>query len=272
MKISRSGYCAWKKRKEDRQKKEMKYSDEIKEIFDESNGTYGADRVCGELRTRGYTASYKRVRSIMEELGLRSIHCRRRQRSLTDSRKARSDDYENLVKDLEISEPFQVLSSDITYIRTSEGFEYLCQIRDVASGIVLAEKMSDHMKAELVVDTIKRAIGRYGLPGGCIFHSDRGSQYTSDSVKTLLTSVKIRQSFSRIGRPGDNAWSESFFANLKKEAVHWRNFRTRQEAREAIFAYIEGFYNTKRIQKRLGYMSPAGWLKHYLHLSSLTVA
>jgi putative transposase len=91
-------------------------------------------------------------------------------------------------------------------------------------------------------------------------------------VKTLLNSIKIRQSFSRVGKPGDNAWSESFFANLKKEAVHWRTFRTRQEARDAIFAYIEGFYNSRRIQKRLGYMSPAGWLKHHLHLSSLSVA
>ncbi len=104
MNISRSGYCAWKKRKDDKEKKEKTYADEIKKIFDESNGTYGPDRVCGELRKRGITASYKRVRTIMENLGLRSIHCQRRQRSLTDSRKARGDDYENLVKDLEITE------------------------------------------------------------------------------------------------------------------------------------------------------------------------
>jgi len=272
MNISRSGYCAWKKRKDDKAKKEKTYADKIKKIFDESNGTYGPDRVCGELRKRGFTASYKRVRSIMENLGLRSIHCQRRQRSLTDSRKARGDDYENLVKDLEITEPFQVLSSDISYIRTTEGFEYLCQVRDVVSGIVLAHKMADHMKAELVAETIKLAVGRHRLPEDCIFHSDRGSQYTSDMVKTLLNSIKIRQSFSRVGKPGDNAWSESFFANLKKEAVHWRTFSTRLEARDAIFAYIEGFYNSRRIQKRLGYMSPAGWLKHHLHLSSLSVA
>ena len=112
----------------------------------------------------------------MEKLGLRSIHCQRRQRSLTDSRKARGDDYENLLKDLEITEPFQVLSSDISYIRTTEGFEYLCQVRDVVSGIVLAHKMSDHMKAELVVETVKLAVGRHRLPEDCIFHSDRGSQ------------------------------------------------------------------------------------------------
>jgi putative transposase len=92
-------------------------------------------------------------------------------------------------------------------------------------------------------------------------------QYTS-----VLASVKIRQSFSRAGKPCDNAWSERFFANLKKEAVHWKTFRTRQEARDAIFTSTEGFYNSRRIQKRLWFMSPAGLLKHHLHLSSLNVA
>lgn len=99
----------------------------------------------------------------MEDIVLRSIHFQRRQRSLTDSRKDRGDDYENLVKDLEITEPYWVLSSYISNVRTTEGFEYHCHIRDVASGIVLAHKMSDHMKAELVVDTIKQAVGRYRL-------------------------------------------------------------------------------------------------------------
>ena len=272
LKISRSGYCAWKKRKDDRQRKAEIYAAEITKIFSDGKGTYGADRVCGELRKNGYKASFKRVKAIMEQLGLKSIHCRRRQRSLTDSRKAHSDDYVNLVKDMKITEPFQVISSDISYVRTGEGFEYVCQIRDVVSGIVLAHTMSDHMKAELVVDAIKRAVGRYGLPAGCIFHSDRGSQYTSEAVKHLLASRGILQSFSRVGKPGDNSWSESFFANMKKEAVHWRFFKTRIEAREAIFAYIEGFYNSRRIQKRLGYLSPLGWLKHHLPLFSRTVA
>ena len=129
------------------------------------------------------------------------------------------------------------------------------------SGMVLAESMMEHMKAELVVQAIKNAMRRWQLPEGTIFHSDRGCQYTSSAVREQLKRYNIRQSFSRVGKPGDNAWSESFFANFKKETIHWRWFPTRAQAREAVFAYIEGFYNTRRVQKRLGYLSPKQWLK-----------
>ncbi len=134
------------------------------------------------------------------------------------------------------------------------------RLKDVKSGIVLAESMSEHVKAELVVKTIRKALRRWDIPTGCIFHSDRGSQYTSESVMRLLAKEGVRQSFSRVGTPGDNSWSESFFSNLKKETVHWTHFQTRDEARQKIFAYIEGFYNTRRVQKRLGYLSPMQWL------------
>jgi putative transposase len=134
------------------------YKKMIKTIFQESNGTYGVDRICGELRKRGKTASYHRVKGFMDDMGLHSIHKRRRQKSLTDSRKARGDEYVNLVKDLEITEPFQAVSSDISYIRTMEGFECLCTVKDIASGIVLAETMAEHMSSELVLVTIKKAL------------------------------------------------------------------------------------------------------------------
>src|SRR5690554_150118 len=117
--------------------------------------TTRVDRICGCLRNRGFTASYKRVQRIMKELGLVSIHRRRRQRSLTDSRKSRSSEYPNLVRELNVTRPFQVISSDISYIRTSEGFEYLCTVKDVESGVVLAQSMAENMKADLVVKTIK---------------------------------------------------------------------------------------------------------------------
>ena len=116
--VSLSGYYSWKDRKEQRQKEVDEYKKMIKTIFQESNGTYGVDRICGELRKRGKIASYHRVKRFMDDMGLHSIHKRRRQRTLTDSRRARGDEYVNLVKDLEITEPFQVVSSDISYIRT----------------------------------------------------------------------------------------------------------------------------------------------------------
>jgi putative transposase len=208
----------------------------------------------------------------MKDLGLVSVHHRRRQRSLTDSRKSRGLKYPNLVRDLDINKPFQVISSDISYIRTAEGFEYLCTIKDVATGIVLAHSMANNMKVELVEKTITKAVNRWQLPAGCIHHSDRGSQYTAESVSNLLQKHGILQSFSRVGKPGDNSWSESFFANLKKEVVHWRHFQTREEVRQAIFAYIESFYNTRRVQKRLGYLSPLEWLNHHNELTLAGVA
>jgi len=270
--VSRSGYYEWKKTRDIRENAVNIYTETIRKIFDESGGSYGVERVCAELRKKGFTASFRRVRDKMAEQGLKSVHLRRRQRSLTDSSRARGEGYPNLVADLDITKPFHVVSSDISYIRTKEGFEYLCQVKDVASGIVLAHSMSERMKAGLVADTIRQMLKRWKLPTGCIFHSDRGSQYTSSVVKELLNSHKIMQSYSRVGKPGDNSWSESFFANLKKEAVHWTHFKTREEARDAMFAYIEGFYNTKRIQKKLGYLSPMQWLEEWCVNNLLSVA
>ncbi len=261
--VSRSGYYAWKRSREERAKLEEEYIELVRKIFKEGKGTYGANRICGLMRKSGHKASFYKVRDIMERQGLRCVHCKRRQRSLTNSRKSRGEGYPNLVRGMEITEPLQVLTSDISYIRTGAGFDYICQILDIKSGVVLAESMSERMKAELVTKTIRKAIKRWRLPKDCIFHSDRGSQYTSEKVKNLLASNGIRQSFSRVGMPGDNAWSESFFANLKKETVHWIHFRTREEARQRIFEHIEGFYNTKRVQKRLGYLSPMQWLKQW---------
>jgi putative transposase len=272
LKVSRSAYYEWKKTRDEREKADKIYTKMICEIFEDSDGSYGVERVCAGLRKKGFTASFDRVRKIMADQGLKSIHLRRRQRSLTDSHRTRGEGYLNLVNELKIIVPFQVLSSDISYIRTKEGFEYLCQVKDVASGVVLAYSMSERMKADLVADTIRQMVKRWELPAGCIFHSDRGSQYTSSLVKDLLNRHKIEQSYSRVGKPGDNSWSESFFANLKKEAVHWVNFVTRQEARNAMFAYIDGFYNTKRIQRKLGYLSPMRWLKEWYVNNSISAA
>ena len=262
--VSTSGFYTWVQEKEHRKDREHRYASAVERAFHSGEGVYGVDRVCGVMRRTGVKASYNKVARHMGAMGLSSIHNRRRQRSLTDSRNARDDGYPNLVRGLEITEPFQVITSDITYIKTGEGFEYLCKVKDVVSGVVLGESMMDNMKAELVVQAIKNAIQRWHLPEGAVFHSDRGSQYTSSAVRELLKKRKLRQSFSRVGKPGDNAWSESFFANFKKEAVHWRWFPTREQARQAVFAYIEGFYNTRRVQKRLGYLSPKEWLKYWM--------
>ena len=261
--MSQSGYYAWKHEEPRRRAAADAYREKIRTLFIDHHGVYGPDRICGSLRRDGFKASYPKVQRIMAEEGLVSIHCRRRSRSLTNSTKSRGDNLKNLTKGVEITTPLQVLSSDITYIRTGEGFLYLCQIRDVASGVVLSSSSSERMKAELVEEAIHKVLRNWPVLPGCIFHSDRGSQYTSSIVVSLLEKNGLHQSFSRVGKPGDNAWSESFFANLKKEAVHWVHFATREEARQAMFAYIEGFYNTRRVQKRLGYLSPSLWLDQW---------
>lgn len=258
--VSTSGYYTWLQERELRKETGQALRNKIVSVFHEGEGTYGVSRICGILRQMGQPASYPVVKRIMEQERLSSCHRRRRQRSLTDSRKARTDEYKNLVRGLAITRPFQVLSSDISYIRTGEGFDYLCQIRDVYSNIVLAAFQAEHMKKELVLKTLKTVQERWNLPAGVILHSDRGSQYTSDDVMKQIAGYGWLQSFSRVGKPGDNAWSESFFSILKKEIVHWRFYPTRETARQAIFEYIEVFYNRRRVQKRLGYLSPVQFL------------
>ena len=262
--VSTSGYYTWRKEHEQRAAREEKIREKVKDLFHhEGKGTYGAERICGCMRRDGMSASFPVVKRIMEQDGLKSSHCKRRQRSLTDSRKARGSGYENLTRDLEINRPFQVLSSDISYIRTGEGFDYLCQVRDVYTNAVLAEHQGERMRAELVRKTIEKVRARWNVPEGAIFHSDRGSQYTSKEVSELIQGYGWRQSFSRVGKPGDNSWSESFFALLKKEIIHWRHYATREEARQAVFEYIEMFYNRQRAQKRLGYVSPLEYLRRW---------
>jgi len=258
--VSTSGYYTWLRERTQRQAVKNTQREKVIAAFRDGQGVYGADRICGILRRDGDSASYPAVKRIMAQEGLKSCHCRRRQRSLTDSRKARGDKYKNLTKGLQITAPFQVLSSDISYIRTGEGFDYLCQIRDVYTNTVLASCQAANMKKELVLKTLRAAQNRWRLPAGVIYHSDRGSQYTSSDVMAQIAGYGWRQSFSAIGKPGDNAWSESFFSILKKEAVHWHFYPTREAARQAIFEYIEVFYNRCRVQKRLGYLSPIQFL------------
>jgi len=259
MEVSTSGYYTWLRERDWRACRDERYGDEVESIFRQSRGTYGAERISAVLRQRGQRASFQKVQRIMRERGLRSVHVRK-VRPLTDSRKARGDGYPNLLRELAITQPFQALSSDISYIPTDEGYDYVCQIKDIRSGVILAACQAERMTKTLVLDTIKAAKKRWRLPEGVIFHSDRGSQYTSEEVMGLARKLGFRQSFSRVAMPGDNAWSESFFSILKKEVVHTHRFATRAQARQAIFAYIETFYNRLRIQKNLRWLPPIPWL------------
>ena len=203
----------------------------------------------------------------MSEMKLESIHNRHRTRSLTDSRKSRGEGYPNLVKGQTFEMPYTAVCSDITYLKSDEGWLYLCTVKDIVSGEILGEATDSKMKKELVIRAFLNAQARYNLTSGTIFHSDRGCQYTSKEFMETLRLYKIKQSFSRVGMPGDNAWAESFFATLKKECIHFKHFATRNELRQTVFAWINSFYNTKRVQARLGYISPRNYAIMLMQLS-----
>jgi putative transposase len=263
MQVERTGYYAWLHRKDAAEQKERHLKNRIREEFEKSNKTYGPDRISKMLRRTGDSIGYYKCAGYMADMGLSSIHNRRKTRSLTNSKKARGDGYPNLMRKECPIMPRYALASDITYLRTDEGFEYLCTVRDIVTGEVLGSSQSDRMTKELVMNALLSVVSRYGneLVKDFIFHSDRGSQYTSKAFMELVKMSGGRQSFSRVGMPGDNAWSESFFATMKKECIHWSHFRTRAELREVVFEYIYSFYNGERIQKRLGYMSPREYRK-----------
>ena len=262
LEIERTGYYSWLKRREELEERETQLKERITAVFNESRGTYGPDRITAELRRKGEHLGRKRCAEYMADLNLSSCHNRHRSKSLTNSKKARGDGYPNILRDQEFPiVPRMGIASDITYLRTDEGFMYHCVIRDIVNGEVLGDHMADRMTKELVINAILAVLARHKLMKGCIFHSDRGSQYTSKAVIELLKQYGFRQSFSRVGMPGDNAWSESFFAIMKKELIHWTHYETKESVRAAVFEYIYGFYNVKRIQKRLGYMSPREYLR-----------
>jgi len=257
--VSRSGYYTYIERRESREADETVRMVEIKRIYDESGGTYGPDRINGIIRNGGGKASYRKTSGYMAEMGLESIHNRHKTRSLTDSRKSRGEGYPNLVRGQSFKMPYQAVCSDITYMKSGEGWAYLCVVKDIVSGEVLGESTSKRMKTALVKQAFLNAQARRGLEPGTIFHSDRGSQYTSKEFMDTLAIYGLKQSFSRVGMPGDNAWAESFFATLKKECIHFKSFTTREELCQTVFAWVEGFYNNRRVQARLGYLSPRAY-------------
>lgn len=261
LEIERTGYYSWLKRREALEKRETHLKERIAAAFNESRGTYGPDWITAELRRKGEHLGRKRCAEYMADLNLDSCHNKHRSKSLTNSKKARGEGYPNILRYQEFPiAPRMGIASDITYLRIDEGFMYHCVIRDIVNGEVLGDHMADRMTKELVINAILAVLARHKLEKGFIFHSDRGSQYTSKAVMELLRQYGFRQSFSRVGMPGDNAWSESFFATMKKELIHWTHYETKESVRAAVFEYIYGFYNVKRIHKRLGYMSPREYL------------
>lgn len=209
------------------------------------------------LEKQGVMASQKRIARRMKKLNIRSIIVKK-YRPAHSKNKVDDNDKPNILSQCFKAENLrEKMVSDITYIYTKHnGWTYLATVLDLCSKSIIGYSYSQNMDAELVVKSIMNAKSNGGFKKDAIFHSDLGSQYTSDKVENLLKSESLRHSYSKKGYPYDNAAMESFNAILKKEEVNLKTYNTFQEAKLAIFEFIESWYNRKRIHSSIGYMVP----------------
>lgn len=256
LEVSRSGYYAWEERgRSTRSAEDDKLAVHILAAFKVGLGAYGSPRVQEELKAAGIAVSRKRVARIMRELGLEGRK-KRRFKATTDSKHSLPVAENLLDRKFEVDAPDVAWVTDITYVWTAEGWLYLAAILDLFSRRVVGFATSQRIDRALVLDALRVAVGRRAPNAGLMHHSDRGSQYASGDYQSALDDLGVVCSMSRKGNCWDNAVAESFFATLKTECVYTRRFATRAEAREAIFDFIEVFYNGRRRHSTLGYLSP----------------
>jgi transposase InsO family protein len=257
LEVSRSAFYQWHRHiPSARAVADEDLAGRIQAIYDQSRGTYGWPRVHQALRREGVRVGRERVARIMRGKGLIG-RCRRRW-----TRTTFSDPQVTAVDRLKRAfgpgtvEINRVWVGDITYIWTWEGWAYLATVIDLASRRVVGWAVADHMRAELVCDALRMAVVHRRPAPGLMFHSDRGTQYTSRQFTGLLAEHHMIQSLSRPRQCWDNAVAESFFASLKLELIDRHSWATRTRVRRAVFDYIEVFYNRQRLHSSLGYCTP----------------
>ena len=259
LEVSRAAYYQWSKQiPSARAVADEALGARVEAIHQHSRGTYGAPRIRAQLRREGIRSGPRRIGRLMRERGLEG-RCRRRSRRTTipDPEARPVSDLLRRSFDGEQLPLNQAWVGDVSYVRTWEGWLYLATVIDLASRRVVGWAMAEHMRAELACEALEMAVASRRPPPGLIFHSDRGSQYTSAAFRALLERHGIRQSLSRPRQCWDNAVAESWFSTLKVELIHRRGWPTRARVRQAIFEYIEVFYNRRRLHSSLGYLSPA---------------
>ncbi len=254
--VSESGYYAWRKRPRSRRKQEdALLTQEIHQVFEKNRKVYGSPRIHAEPRERGWHCGRKRIARLMREQGISARKPRRRV-CTTDSWHDDPVADNRLKRDFQAAEPNQEWVGDITGVPTAQGWLYLEVIVDLCSRLVVGWAMSMHRDETLVENALLMALARRSPPKGLLHHTDRGSQYTSQRYRALLEQAGMQVSMSRRGNCYDNAPMESFFGSLKTECVDGQNYRTPEEARRAIFEYLEVFYNRQRKHSSLGFVSP----------------
>ncbi len=255
--VSTSGFYHWATRPQSATAaRRGVLAERVRHFFTASQGSYGYRRIHADLTDAGTECSPELVRQIMRQEGL--VPCQPRPFRVTTQADARAA---ALMPDL-VKRDFTAdclgvkFVGDITYIHTWQGFIYLATVIDCYSKKVVGWSIADHMRTELVVDALRNAASTSVITPGAIFHSDRGSGYTSASYRALVTELRMRSSMGRTGVCWDNAMAESFFSVLKNERVYRTVYATKKRARGDIIAYIEGFYNTRRRHSALGYRRP----------------
>jgi putative transposase len=271
--VSRAGYYAARARPASRRAVEdAELSDLIRKIFADSHEIYGAPRIHAELRlAHGVLVSEKRVARLMRQMDIAGVTRRgkHRKKNLAAETSAAPD----LVKRRFVADrPNELWVADITYIRTWEGWLFLAAVMDICTKRIVGWSMRDDLKADIVIDALGMAATMRRPGPGLVHHSDRGGQYQSLALGKALRNSGIMASMGSRGDAYDNAAAESVMSTIKAELVHRNRFKTKDEARLAVFRYIEGFYNPLRRHSSLGYMSPAEYERMFENAPAAAVA
>ena len=255
LRVQRSGYYAWKANpKSKRALADDVLLASIRQFFDDSHGIYGSPRILRDLREEGVTCGQKRVARLMRQAQLRSVRGYKRPRYRVGLPATAAPN--RLQREFTVTLPNQVWVTDITYIRTHEGWLYLTAVIDLYSRMVVGWSMNSSMATELVLDALTMAVWRRRPTGPVMIHSDQGSQFGSDDFARWCKDNQLVPSMSRRGNCWDNAVAESFFSSLKNERIKRQIYATRQDAKSDVFDYIEGFYNRIRRHSHLDQLSP----------------
>ena len=261
--VSTSGYYDWVDRPEcTRRRENRRLTDKIVDFHQRSGGVYGSPKIHADLVEDGEKCSMNRVARLMQTADIKSKLARKFVIT-TDSKNTLAPAPDLVQRDFTVERPDKIWVSDTTFIPTREGWMYLAVVLDLFSRQVIGWAMDKRNNAALVQDALTMAIWRRGKVEDVIVHSDQGSTYASSDYQRQLEKNKLRCSMSRKGECLDNAVAESFFGSLKNELVYHEDYRTRAEARQSLFEYIEVFYNRQRRHAFLNYMTPVEFEKRY---------
>jgi len=265
LETSRSGFYDWQARDTStRQIKLDQLKTVMRAIFKKSRQSYGTPRMLKALVGLGYRIGKEKVAELMRELGLKPKASKKYKAATTDSKHTYPIQDNKLAQDFTAHAPNVKWVGDVTFIGTSEGWLYLAAVLDLCTRKIVGWAMYEANDRHLTMAALEMAVKRQKLASTLMFHSDRGSNYACHDFQGLLEHLGLDASMSRSGCCYDNAVMESFFHSLKVEFVHHEKFITKQQAKDAIFEWIEVFYNRERLHSSIGYRTPVAFEEEFM--------